>query len=285
MKDLTEGNITEAVIEAIKGTKDPRAKEVMSSLIRHLHAFVKDVRLTQAEWEAAIEYLYDTGQITGPTRNEFVLTSDTLGISSLVDIINSNPDGGTEASVLGPFYIEGSKMVEIGANLIGDSEGEPTVVSGTVRTLGGDPIEGAIIDLWQTAANGLYENQDPDQPENNLRFRMRTNKDGYYQFTTIKPVSYKVPTDGPVGRMLDLQGRHAWRPSHLHYKVSADGHRNLITEVFDEGDEYIEEDSVFGVRQSLTVPYNLVTSEEEAEKYGVASPFHRVEFDFELETL
>ena len=125
MKNLTEGNITEAVIKVIDGTKDPRTKEVMSSLIRHIHAFAKEVRLSQAEWEAAIEFLYDTGQITGPTRNEFILTSDTLGISSLVDIINSNPDGGTEASVLGPFYIAGSKIVEIGTNLIGDSEGEP----------------------------------------------------------------------------------------------------------------------------------------------------------------
>jgi protocatechuate 3,4-dioxygenase beta subunit len=285
MKDLTEGNITEAVIKAIDKTKDPRAKEVMSSLIRHMHAFAKEVRLTHAEWEAAIEFLYDTGQITGPTRNEFVLTSDTFGISSLVDIINSNPDGGTEASVLGPFYIAGSKMVEIGTNLIGDSEGEPTVVSGTVRTLGGDPIEGALIDLWQTAANGLYENQDPEQPENNLRCRMLTNKDGYYQFSTIKPVSYKVPTDGPVGRMLDLQGRHAWRPSHLHFKVSAEDHRNVITEVFDEADDYINEDAVFGVRESLAIPYTRVASEEEASKYGVPSPFYRVEFDFELEAL
>ncbi len=285
MKNLTEGNITDAVINAIDNTKDPRAKEVMSSLIRHIHAFAKEVRLTQAEWEAAIEFLYDTGQITGPTRNEFVLTSDILGISSLVDIINSNPDGGTEASVLGPFYIAGSKMVEIGTNLIGDSEGEPTVVSGTVRTHGGDPIEGALIDLWQTAANGLYENQDPEQPENNLRCRMLTNQDGYYQFSTIKPVSYKVPTDGPVGRVLDLQGRHAWRPSHLHFKVSADGHRNVITEVFDEEDEYINEDAVFGVRESLAIPYKQVSSEAEAAKYGVPSPFYRVEFDFELETL
>jgi len=285
MKNLTEGNITDAVLNAIDKTKDPRAKEVMSSLIRHIHAFAKEVRLTQAEWEAAIEFLYDTGQITGPTRNEFVLTSDILGISSLVDIINSNPDGGTEASVLGPFYIAGSKMVEIGTNLIGDSEGEPTVVSGTVRTLGGDPIEGALIDLWQTATNGLYENQDPEQPENNLRCRMLTNKDGYYQFSTIKPVSYKVPTDGPVGRVLDLQGRHAWRPSHLHFKVSADGHRNVITEVFDEADEYINEDAVFGVRESLAIPYKQVSSEAEAAKYGVTSPFYRVEFDFELETL
>lgn len=285
MKNLTEGNITEAVLKAIDGTRDPRAKEVMSSLIRHLHAFVKDVQLTQDEWEAAIEYLYDTGQITGPTRNEFILTSDTLGISSLVDIINSNPDGGTEASVLGPFYIEGSKMVEIGTNLIGDSEGEPTVVSGIVRTLGGDPIEGAIIDVWQTAANGLYENQDPNQPENNLRCKMLTNKDGYYEFTTIKPVSYKVPTDGPVGRMLDLQGRHAWRPSHLHYKVSAEGHRNLITEVFCEEDEYIEEDAVFGVRKSLAVPYKQISSEEEAKKYGIPSPFYKVDFDFDLEVI
>ena len=285
MKNLTEANITDAVLKAIDGTQDARAKEVMKSLIRHLHAFVKDVRLTQDEWETAIGYLYDTGKITGPTRNEFVLTSDVLGISSLVDIINSNPDGGTEASVLGPFYIEGSKMVDIGANLIGDSEGEPTVVSGIVRTLGGDPIEGALIDVWQTAANGLYENQDPDQPENNLRCRMLTDKDGYYQFSTIKPVSYKVPTDGPVGRMLDLQGRHAWRPSHLHYKVSADGHRNLITELFCEEDEYIEEDAVFGVRETLAIPYTLISSKEEAEKYGVPSPFYRVTFDFELESL
>lgn len=285
MKNLTEANITDAVLKAIDGTQDARAKEVMTSLIRHLHTFAREVRLTQDEWETAIGYLYDTGQITGPTRNEFVLTSDVLGISSLVDIINSNPDGGTEASVLGPFYIEGSKMVDIGTNLIGDSEGEPTVVSGIVRTLGGDPIEGALIDVWQTAANGLYENQDPDQPENNLRCRMLTDKDGYYQFSTIKPVSYKVPTDGPVGRMLDLQGRHAWRPSHLHYKVSADGHRNLITEVFCEEDEYIEEDAVFGVRESLAIPYTLISSKKEAEKYGVLSPFYRVTFDFELEAL
>ena len=285
MKNLTEANITDAVLKAIDGTQDARAKEVMTSLIRHLHTFAREVRLTQDEWETAIGYLYDTGQITGPTRNEFVLTSDVLGISSLVDIINSNPDGGTEASVLGPFYIEGSKMVDIGTNLIGDSEGEPTVVSGIVRTLGGDPIEGALIDVWQTADNGLYENQDPDQPENNLRCRMLTDKDGYYQFSTIKPVSYKVPTDGPVGRMLDLQGRHAWRPSHLHYKVSADGHRNLITEVFCEEDEYIEEDAVFGVRESLAIPYTLISSKKEAEKYGVLSPFYRVTFDFELEAL
>ena len=216
MKNLTEANITDAVLKAIDGTQDARAKEVMTSLIRHLHTFAREVCLTQDEWETAIGYLYDTGQITGPTRNEFVLTSDVLGISSLVDIINSNPDGGTEASVLGPFYIEGSKMVDIGTNLIGKSEGEPPVVSGIVRTLGGEPIEGALIDVWQTAANGLYENQDPDQPENNLRCRMLTDKDGYYQFSTIKPGSYKGPTDGPVGRMLDLQGRHAWRPSHLH---------------------------------------------------------------------
>jgi len=285
MKNLTEANITDAVLRAIDGTQDARAKEVMTSLIRHLHTFAREVRLTQDEWETAIGYLYDTGQITGPTRNEFVLTSDVLGISSLVDIINSNPDGGTEASVLGPFYIEGSKMVDIGTNLIGDSEGEPTVVSGIVRTLGGDPIDGALIDVWQTAANGLYENQDPDQPENNLRCRMLTDKDGYYQFSTIKPVSYKVPTDGPVGRMLDLQGRHAWRPSHLHYKVSADGHRNLITEVFCEEDQYIEEDAVFGVRESLAIPYTLISSKKEADKYGVPSPFYRVKFDFELEAL
>jgi protocatechuate 3,4-dioxygenase beta subunit len=285
MKNLTEGNITDAVIKAIENTKDPRAKEVLSSFIRHIHAFAKEIRLTQAEWETAIKFLYDTRQITGPTRNEFVLTSDTLGVSSLVDIINSNPDGGTEASVLGPFYIAESKMVEIGINLIGDSEGEPTVVSGTVRTLGGEPIEGAMIDVWQTAANGLYENQDPDQPENNLRCRMLTNKDGFYQFSTIKPVSYKVPTDGPVGSMLELQGRHAWRPSHLHFKVSADGHRTVITEVFDKADDYINEDAVFGVRESLAVPYKQVTSTAEAERYGVSSPFYRVEFDFDLEVL
>ncbi len=285
MKNLTEGNITDAVIKAIEGTQDARAKEVMTSLIRHLHSFVKEVQLTQDEWETAIDYLYNTGQISGPTRNEFVLTSDTLGISSLVDIINSNPDGGTEASVLGPFYIEGSKMVEVGADLIGDSEGEPTVVSGTVRTLGGEPIADAMIDLWQTAANGLYENQDPEQPENNLRCRMLTNEDGYYQFSTIKPVSYKVPTDGPVGVMLNLQGRHAWRPSHLHFKVSADGHRNVITEVFDEADEYIEEDAVFGVRKSLAIPYTKISEPSEAERFGVPSPFYRVEFDFELEAL
>ncbi|MBF0276410.1 MAG: hydroxyquinol 1,2-dioxygenase [SAR324 cluster bacterium] len=285
MKNLTADNMTEAVLKSAEGTENPRAKEIMSSLIRHLHEFVREVRLTQEEWQIGLDYLYEAGQISNPERQEFILTSDTLGISSLVDIINNVRDGATPSSVLGPFYIENSRKVEIGASLIGQSEGTPTIVSGKVWNIAGEPVQGALVDVWHNADNRLYEGQDPEQPENNLRCQMLTNRDGYYKFITTRPQSYQIPEDGPVGDMLRMQKRHAWRPAHIHYKVTAEGFEPLITAIYADDDPYLEEDAVFGVRESLIVPFRMIDSKEEAEKNKIPSPFCSVEFDFTLKSI
>ena len=283
MRDLTDENITEAVLKSTANTKKPRLKELFTCLIKHLHEFVREVELTSEEWAAAMDFLYRTGKISTPKRKEFILLSDTLGVSSLVDLINGKgPAGPTETSVLGPFYVEGSKMQEVGSDLKGDNEGEAVVVSGRVATPAGKPIPGALLDIWQTADNGLYENVDPEQPEGNLRCRMLTDTEGRYRFTTIKPVSYKVPEDGPGGDMLLAMGRHAWRPAHIHFIVTAEGYRPLTTELYVDDDKYIEEDAVFGVRKSLAVSFKRNDSPKEAAKYNVKAPFSMVEYDFGL---
>ncbi len=283
MRDLTEENITDIVLKSIANTKNPRQKKLFTCLIKHLHEFVREVELTNEEWGAAVDFLYRAGKISTPKRQEFILLSDTLGVSSLVDIINSRgPVGATETSVLGPFYVEGSKMLEVGGDLIGDNEGEPVVISGHVTTPAGKPIPGALLDIWQTADNGLYENVDPGQPEGNLRCRMLTDGEGRYKVTTIKPVSYKVPEDGPGGDMLLAMGRHAWRPAHIHFIVRAEGYRPLTTELYVDDDQYIEEDAVFGVRKSLAVSFEGSDSPEEAAKYNVKAPFCIVEYNFGL---
>jgi len=283
MRDLTDENITEVVLKSTANTKNPRFKELFTCLIKHLHEFVREVELTSEEWVAAMDFLYRTGKISTPKRKEFILLSDTLGVSSLVDLINGKgPAGPTETSVLGPFYVEGSKMQEVGSDLKGDNEGEAVVVSGRVATPAGKPIPGALLDIWQTADNGLYENVDPEQPEGNLRCRMLTDTEGRYRFTTIKPVSYKVPEDGPGGDMLLAMGRHAWRPAHIHFIVTAEGYRPLTTELYVDDDKYIEEDAVFGVRKSLVVSFKRNDSPKEAAKYNVKAPFSMVEYDFGL---
>lgn len=283
MRDLTDENITEVVLKSTANTKNPRFKELFTCLIKHLHEFVREVELTSEEWAAAMDFLYRTGKISTPKRKEFILLSDTLGVSSLVDLINGKgPAGPTETSVLGPFYVEGSKMQEVGSDLKGDNEGEAVVVSGRVATPAGKPIPGALLDIWQTADNGLYENVDPEQPEGNLRCRMLTDTEGRYRFTTIKPVSYKVPEDGPGGDMLLAMGRHAWRPAHIHFIVTAEGYRPLTTELYVDDDKYIEEDAVFGVRKSLVVSFKRNDSPKEAAKYNVKAPFSMVEYDFGL---
>ncbi len=283
MRDLTDEKITEAVLKSTANTKNPRLKELFTCLIKHLHEFVREVELSSEEWAAAMDFLYRAGKISTPKRKEFILLSDTLGVSSLVDLINGRgPAGATETSVLGPFYVEGSKMLEVGGDLKGDNEGEAVIVSGRVATPAGKPIPGALLDIWQTADNGLYENVDPEQPEGNLRCRMLTDTEGRYRFTTIKPVSYKVPEDGPGGDMLLAMGRHAWRPAHIHFIVTAEGYRPLTTELYVDDDKYIEEDAVFGVRKSLAVSFKRNDSPKEAAKYNVKAPFSMVEYDFGL---
>lgn len=285
MRDLNEQNITDVVLKTIENTKDPRTREIMTALIRHLHDFVREVNLTTDEWIGAMGFLYRTGGMSTAERQEFILLSDLLGVSSLVDILNNHraTDTVTDTSNLGPFYTPDSPMLEIGGDLIGDNEGEPMVMSGRVVDQDGAPVAGALLDIWQTAANGLYSNLDPDQSDHNLRCRMLTDGDGRYAFTTVKPVSYKVPEDGPGGELLEAVGRHPWRPAHIHVIVRADGYRKLTTEIFVEDDRYIDEDAVFGVRDTLAVAFRRNDSAAAAAEHRITAPFFEVTYDFGLQ--
>jgi protocatechuate 3,4-dioxygenase beta subunit len=256
MRNLTETNLTDAVVARLARCEDPRFKQVMESLIRHLHAFVRDVKLTEAEWMEGIKFLTATGHKCDADRQEFILLSDVLGVSMLVDAINhQKPLGATESTVLGPFYIEGAPDLPHGADISHGGPGEPTEVSGHVLTPDGKPINGALLDVWQTAPNGFYSTQDPTQDRFNLRGRFRTDDRGAFFFRTIKPTSYPVPTDGPVGTILDAMGRHPMRPAHLHFIISAPGWDTLTTHLFVKGDPYLDSDVVFGVKNGLVIDF------------------------------
>lgn len=283
MNSITKDTLTAAVLATIDDDADPRFREIMTALIRHMHGFVKEVDLTQEEWLAAIEFLYQTGQKTTRKRNEFILLSDTLGVTSLIDLLSGHAsEGATESSVLGPFYVAGSPMLDNGADLIGGNPGDPGVVHGRVMAADGTPIPGALLDIWQNAANGLYSVEDPDQADDNLRCRLHADPDGAYSFTTIRPMPYTVPDDGPAGIMLRAMGRHPWRPAHIHFKVSAEGYQDLVTELYPDDDRYIGEDAVFGVRDSLAVKFARNESDDDASLYGLNAPFFDLSYDFVL---
>jgi protocatechuate 3,4-dioxygenase beta subunit len=254
MRTVTADNITETFESYFGDQTDPRVKQLMTSLAHHLHSFVKETQLTHDEWRSALELLKWTGDITTDARNEFVLLSDVLGVSSLVDMINTHPIA-TSSSVLGPFHISDAPPKEIGADFKRHYEGEVILVEGTVRDTEGKPIVGASVDIWQTAPNGLYSSQDEEQDLHSFHGVFTTDEHGRYAFTTIRPVSYTVPSDGPVGKILDAAGRHPWRPSHLHYIVKAEGFHSLVTEVFPDDDPYLDQDTVFGVREDLVTTY------------------------------
>jgi catechol 1,2-dioxygenase len=282
----TETSITASVLRSLEGTPDPRLKEVMTSLIRHLHAFIREVELTEAEWMQAVQFLTRVGQMCDERRQEFILLSDTLGVSMLVDAINHRADGGaTESTVLGPFYREGARELPAGASISLDGRGEPALITGRVLSTDGTPLAGAVLDVWQGNYNGLYEQQDPDQPDMNLRGRFRTDAEGRYALVAIKPVSYPVPDDGPVGQMLRALGRHPYRPAHVHFIVAADGHALLTTHLFARGDPYLDSDVVFGTKDSLVVDFVRHDSPEEAARHGVRAPFYTVEYDFVLKPI
>lgn len=256
MRNLNEANVTEAVLETIENCADPRLKDVLASFVRHLHAFIRDVEPTEEEWLTGIQFLTEVGQKSDDKRQEYILLSDVLGATILIDAITHRvPEGTTESSVLGPFYREGAPAFERGASIAGDTPGEPVTVLGRVTARDGQAIEGATLDVWQTAPNGLYEVQDPDQPEFNLRGKFASDTDGGYEFRTVKPVSYSIPDDGPVGKLLKALGRHTYRPAHVHFIVSADGYDPVVTQLFTEGDAYLDSDAVFGVKNSLVIPY------------------------------
>ncbi len=286
MKDFTADNLTDEVVQAYTAkAASPRLQQIFESLIRHLHGFVKDVELTEAEWFEAIQFLTATGQKCDDKRQEFILLSDTLGVSMLVDAINHPKGGkGTESTVLGPFYVPGAPDKPYGADIRVRKldEAEVCLVTGRVTDAAGAPLAGATLDVWQTAANALYDVQDSDAPEWNLRGCFTTDEDGRFALVTEQPVSYPVPTDGPVGRMLAAAGRHAFRPAHIHFVVSAEGYEPLTTHVFVEGDEYLDSDAVFATKQSLVGTFENCDDAELGARFGIAPPFKHLEFDFGL---
>lgn len=283
MRDLNESNVTDAVLARMGGAADPRFRTVMTALVRHLHAFVREVELTPEEWEEAIRFLTETGSFCVGDRQEFILLSDALGVSILVDAIaNRKPAGATESTVLGPFWRDGAPELPAGATIVKQAVGEPAVVTGRVLDTAGEPIGGALLDVWQTNGNSLYETQDPEQPDMNLRGRFRTDGDGRFLFRTVKPVSYSIPFDGPVGAMLRTMERHPFRPAHIHFIVSAEGYDPLVTQVFVEGDEYLDSDAVFGVKDSLVGTFREVDDAAAAARYGTTAPFALLEYDFAL---
>jgi len=244
--------ITAAVEASFDACEDERLRTVLQSLVRHLHAFAIDVGLTEAEWRAGIDALTESGRITDEHRQEFVLWSDALGVSMLVDALaHPTPSGATESTVLGPFWADGSPLREYGEAIFDSAEGEPAWVYGQVLGLGGGPIAGAELDVWQNDANELYGVQDDDAPEAHLRGRFRTRDHGGYAFLGVRPVPYRIPNDGPVGAMLAASGRHPWRPAHIHLVVSAPGYETLTTHVFDSASAYLDSDAVFAVKPSL----------------------------------
>jgi len=255
MAPMTEHALTSEVIRRLAATPDVRLRTVMQALVLHLHAFVTEVRLTDAEWAAGIRFLTATGQLSDESRQEFMLLSDTLGVSTLVDLVNHGGEDEqlTETTILGPFYVPDSPWRDLGASMVDyDDGGEPAVLRGTVRSLSGQPIAGATLDVWQNAATGYYAVQQPDvQPDTNLRGRYRSDADGRFHIRTVRPVPYPIPDDGPVGKLVAATGRHPWRAAHIHAIVSANGYLPVVTHVFDSQSEYLDSDAVFGVKQSL----------------------------------
>ena len=251
----TENELTTEVIASFDKTSDPRLKEIMQSLVKHVHSFAKEVRLTDEEWMFAIEFLTATGKMCSDVRQEFILLSDTLGLSSLVDLINhaKGDERATEPTILGPFHVQNSPVLKYGDSIIQRSldNGEPALVRGRVVDVNGKPIEGALLDVWQTDANGLYDIQESTEVSGNLRGRFNSRDDGGYAFQTIRPVPYPIPDDGPVGKMLRSVNRHTWRAAHIHAIVSAPGYRSVTTHIFDEDSKYLDSDTVFGVKGSL----------------------------------
>ncbi len=285
MKDFTLDNLTDVAVEAYtKNAVSPRHAEIFSALIKHLHAFAKEVELTEAEWIEGIQFLTETGKKCDDKRQEFILLSDTLGLSMVVDAINHPKGGkGTESTVLGPFYVDGAPEVESGSNIIKrDIGGEKVLVTGTVSDAEGKPLKGATLDVWQTANNQLYDVQDPDAPEWNLRAKIKAKDNGEFSFVSEKPTSYPVPTDGPVGKLLSAAGRHAYRPAHLHFMVAAPGYETLTTHIFVDGDQYLDSDAVFATKADLVAKFEPSTDKNLATEYDLPVPFSKVHYDFGL---
>ena len=281
MRNISKDNITAAVQASFDHMPAPRQRELLQKMVAYLHAFASETALTHAEWRAGLEFLHAAARVTTDTRSEFSLMSDVFGLSSMVDMTASRP-GATEGSVLGPFHARGSPRMASGANLIGANAGQRVVLRGSVSDAQGRPVSGATVDFWQNADNGMYWQQDSDQPQDNLRCLMDVGADGRFELATIRPQPYAVPDDGPVGAMMRLAKRNTMRPAHFHLIIEAPGYTSIITEMFDPDDPYLDKDAVFGVRESLVVRYASESDPAVAKRYGLVGNYLTTQLDVKL---
>lgn len=287
-RNLNEHNITDAVVQRFANTPDARLREIVSSLVKHLHAFARETRLTEAEWMAGIEFLTRTGHKCTQTRQEFVLLSDTLGLSQLVVAQSHSRDPrATEQTVFGPFHFPGPRL-ESGADIAPGMPGDACYVTATVTNLEGKPLADAMVDVWHADAEGFYDVQDPKwTPETTkLRAIFRTDGHGKVRFRTVQPCAYPIPTDGPVGEMLNATKRHPMRPGHIHFLIESPGYDPLITHIFVDGDEYLDSDAVFAVRSSCVGDYKKHRAGTKAPDGSTPqAPFYTLDYNFVLQPL
>ncbi len=285
-RDLSADDLTAAVLASFARSPSPRFREIAESLVRHLHAFVHEVGLTEEEWLAGIQALTRAGHMTTESRQELVLLSDVLGVSMAV-IGQNHParDGATESTVFGPFFVEGAPELENGADLGAGAPGTPCLMRGAVRSTSGRPIAAAVIDVWQADEAGLYDVQYPDLAAPRGRGRLRSGEDGRFWFWSVLPVAYPIPTDGPAGDLLRAGGREPMRPAHVHFRVEADGFQTLITHVFAAGDPHLDSDAVFGVKSSLIAAFAAHRPGTAPDGRRMDEPYRSVEYDLVLAPL
>ena len=282
-RDIREESLTGAVLATMKGTSNPRARQVLSALTRHLHAFLEEVQPTEGEWEYGIEFLTRTGHLSTGGRQEFVLLSDVTGATARVDLINNRfPSGATENSVLGPFFVEDRPTFENGEDISGGIKGKPMFFNARVIDTDGQPVAGARVDIWHSDDDGHYDIMLPEQKDPAMRGLFRTDAHGRVWFTSILPKSYPIPDDGTVGDLLRVSNRSIMRPAHVHVRVEAPGFRRLTTMLFLDGDRHLDSDPVFGVKQSLIMPFVEKTDQRAPDGKKVPSPAYCVEYDFVL---
>ena len=283
MRDLNEQTITDAVLDRFANTPDPRLKTIIDSLVRHFHGFVRDVEPTFAEWRVAVDYLTRTGHMCDDRRQEFILLSDVLGVSTLVDAINHRqPGGATETTVLGPFQVANTPAMPPGADISGGLEGQKLLVEGTVSSAAGRPLADALVEVWQADDNGFYDVQRPELTDSALRARFRTDAAGRFHFWSILPAKYPIPDDGPVGDLLKATARHPWRPAHVHFMIEAPGYDTLVTHLFVAGGDYLDSDAVFGVKNSLICEFTHEAPGRAPDGTELAEPWRRLSYDFGL---
>lgn len=281
---FSEEKSADVVAAAFAGTPDPRLRDVLTSLVRHLHEFAKEVGLVQPELDAAIDFLTRTGQKCDDVRQEFVLLSDVLGLSMLVDTITNRAVGSaTESTILGPFHMIDSPPRRLGEDIALPGSGEPTLVTGRVVSADGTPLPGALVDVWQADADGFYDVQVPESvPQGTLRGLFTCDEHGRFHFRTILPSPYPIPVDGPVGQLLTAAARHPYRPAHIHFIAGAASHAPLTTHIFVAGSPYLESDAVFGVKDSLIADFPIVHDEELAARHGLPVPFRHADIEIRL---